>query len=220
MPSAAGIGLFDDGERRLAVLRETAALRQALGSSANETKALAEIGVLESYLAVHHLGRYSIMQGAERAAGIDDLVVTDFFHQVGRRIERADGVEAWTFPMGGYFNGFRKQGVTAGLLGRVWCVILAGLREGADGPASATAIASLLTDGVASLHGDALPEPMRDAFKMQAWFMDPANEDHWCVGQVVKLVRGAAKVYFASLYAPGGELHRPGKRAPTAADFH
>ena len=58
---------------------------------------------------MHYLGKYSIAANAGKAAGLDGVVVADFFNALGRLTTA--GSER-NFPMGGYFNLFRAGGVS------------------------------------------------------------------------------------------------------------
>ena len=94
VPRSAGHAMFDEAAHRLAVQRESVSLQREVGGSAHMTQMLGLFSIIEGFLAVHYVGRHSIMQDAQRAQGIDATVVAEFFNTVGPRAaprERSKG---------------------------------------------------------------------------------------------------------------------------------
>ena len=124
--------------------------------------------------------------------------VARFFNAIGRKA--AVGVPGeTTFPMGGYFNEFRREGMTVELV-----------RE----------LRSAVTFAIVAAGGD-VTAITKNARTFSEWYSDTSN-----VVAVALLGRGgavnvalmrAAKEVFASWYRPGGRLHMPGHESHLAS---
>ena len=110
MPRAAQ-GVFESSRRELLVREETQELELYTGAPSYLVKEDCMIGVMESFYVVSTGARVSIMDAAKRAR-VTDADVASFFNMVGRRVA-SDTVGETVFPMGGYFNEFRREGLSA-----------------------------------------------------------------------------------------------------------
>ena len=107
-------GVFERSRVDALVMWETEALEQYTGAASYIRKEECMLGVMESFYIVQTGARMSVMD-EEKRAQMTASDVARFFNAVGRRV--APGVAGeTTFPMGGYFNEFRREGISVELV--------------------------------------------------------------------------------------------------------
>ena len=107
-------GVFERARVDVLVHWETQQLEQYTGAASYLRKEESMLGVMESYYVVQTGARVSVFDEVKRSlmTGAD---VARFFNAIGRKA--AVGVPGeTTFPMGGYFNEFRREGMTVDLV--------------------------------------------------------------------------------------------------------
>lgn len=107
-------GVFEKARRDMLVRHEVEALEQFTGAASYVKEEDGMLGVMESFYIVQTGARVSVMDERKRAH-VTEEDVAHFFNTTGRRV--ASGVAGeTTFPMGGYFNEFRREGYSAPLV--------------------------------------------------------------------------------------------------------
>ena len=174
---------FDLVQKKQLVRLELGTLETAIGGVHYMEDQESNMSVIEGFLVVHYLGKYSIAAHAGKADGLDGLVVADFFNALGR-LTTAGGER--NFPMGGYYNLFRAGGVTARLLSELYMLLWDELSDDED-----------------ERHAQAV---MKNANTFRAWYTSAAGRAHRAYEEAEMMVKEAARSFFAGLYAPGGRL--------------
>ena len=107
-------GVFESTRREAMVRWEANELEQYTGAPSYVRREEIVLGVIESFFIVSTGARVSVMDDAKRAR-MTASDVASFFNAIGRRAAAGVAGEE-TFPMGGYFNEFRRDGVSAALM--------------------------------------------------------------------------------------------------------
>ena len=141
-------GVFERARFEAMVQWEVDELEKYTGAQSYLEKEDCMLGVMESFYVVHSGARVSIMDATKRMQ-LRAADVAHFFNTVGRRTASSVRGED-TFPMGGYFNEFRREGVTATLMLELRDIVRKAIAEsGGDVPSitrNATTFAAWYND--------------------------------------------------------------------------
>ncbi|EOD22466.1 hypothetical protein EMIHUDRAFT_116743 [Emiliania huxleyi CCMP1516] len=176
---------------------ETEQLEQYTGAASYLRREDCVLGVIESFYIVQTGARVSVIDECKRSC-ITETDVARLFNAVGRRV--ATGVPGEdTFPMGGYFNEFRREGVSVELV-----------RE----------LRTVVTGAIAAIGGD-VSAITASANSFRKWYSDAQNATAVALlgrgGAVNIAIMRAAKQVFARWYCPGGRLYVPGAMSELAS---
>ena len=183
-------GVFERTRADALVRWETEQLEQYTGAASYLRREDCVLGVIESFYIVQTGARVSVIDECKRSC-ITETDVARLFNAVGRRV--ATGVPGEdTFPMGGYFNEFRREGVSVELV-----------RE----------LRTVVTGAIAAIGGD-VSAITASANSFRKWYSDAQNATAVALlgrgGAVNIAIMRAAKQVFARWYCPGGRLYVPG----------
>ena len=175
-------GVFERTRADALVRWETEQLEQYTGAASYLRREDCVLGVIESFFIVQTGARVSVIDECKRSC-ITETDVARLFNAVGRRV--ATGVPGEdTFPMGGYFNEFRREGVSVELL-----------RE----------LRTVVTGAIAAIGGD-VSAITASANSFRKWYSDAQNATAVALlgrgGAVNIAIMRAAKQLFARWYCP------------------
>ena len=180
-------GVFEQVRHDALVEWEVNELEKYAGSANYLQKEEGMLGIMESFFVVQYRAQVSLLQGSKRAQ-ITGAHVAKLFNTLGRRTA-AEVAGEDTFPMGGYFNEFRRSGVTVKMVQELQTIVKSTIARGGGDAASVT----------------------RNARTFAMWYKDKQNKTAATAirggGSIHDVIMRAAKVYFTSMYAPGGRLH-------------
>lgn len=176
-------GVFERTRADALVRWETEQLEQYTGAASYLRREDCVLGVIESFFIVQTGARVSVIDECKRSC-ITETDVARLFNAVGRRV--ATGVPGEdTFPMGGYFNEFRREGVSVELV-----------RE----------LRTVVTGAIAAIGGD-VSAITASANSFRKWYSDAQNATAVALlgrgGAVNIAIMRAAKQLFARWYCPG-----------------
>ena len=199
------VATFHGPEHDAAVEREVAALSAAVGDPVSNSAEESKLGIVEGFLLLHYKGEHSVQPDesgkATHAQGITGHVVANFFNTIGRLAKNGER----SFPFGGYYNAFKEDGVTAGLLKELREIVRTQLCGGRHN---------------GRLHCDDIT---RNCQTFKTWYTSSSGRASACYKMLRTVIVRDLQKWCAAQYQPLGRLcygrEHGGRAAPSWSDF-